>query len=394
MSSELRPGDPSGEPLGDGRQSICYVVPFYSDADDQHFAHMTRFLTELAKLCDLYVIVERGKVTPDIPGACRVMAQQVDPDRRVRRYLEFLSLVREVRMRGCRRFFVRISKGAALALLMASPFLGTEVYYWVSGDVQRALLGGKPLVSRRRLIRGDVLTRLVVRHAHRLVTGPESMVDYYVEEYGISPSRCVVLYNDIDLSVFSPATAEEAESMRDTLGLERGMVHALFGGRLSFLKGGDFLPAIAEQLGTTKVPVKIVAVGRVPNSELGQHLETHPAIQLVGPRPNKDVLSYLRACDMLILPSRAEGFPRVLIEAMACGLPAVVFAAGGVRDILGPLQQRFVVPVGDIDSFASLIAELAEHPDLRRTLGAENLEAVQRFSTERVAEMFAKRILS
>jgi glycosyltransferase involved in cell wall biosynthesis len=319
------------------------------------------------------------------------MVQQVNPNRKVRRYLEFLSLVGEVRKAGCRRFFVRISRGAVLALLLVSPFLGTEVYYWNSGDIQRVQVARE---ERRRRLGGKLLMRFIVQHAHRLVTGPESMVDYYVEEFGVVPSRCVVLYNDIDLSVFSPATEEEAESMRDTLGLERGMVHALFGGRLSFLKGGDLLPAIAERLGTTDVPVKIVAVGRMPLRELRRQLETHPMIELVGPRPNKDVLSYLQASDMLILPSRAEGFPRILIEAMACGLPAVVFAVGGVRDILGPLQQRFGVPAGDIDSFVSLIAELAESPDLRRTLGAENLEAVQRFSTERVAEMFAERILS
>jgi glycosyltransferase involved in cell wall biosynthesis len=391
MPAELSPGDPVDEPVGKKRNSICYVVPFYSESDDQHFAHLPRFLTELAKLCDLYVIVERGGVSPRIPGARRIMAQKANPRRKVRRYLEFLSLVREVRRAGCRRFFVRISVGAALTLLLVSPFLGTEVYYWNSGDIERAHSpGGK----HRRRLGVSVLKRFVVRHAHRLVTGPESMVDYYVDEYGVSRSRCVVLYNDIDLSVFSPAPWKRAKENRGALGLDGEGVCALFVGRLSFLKGGDFLYAIAERLGVADVPIRIVAVGRMDLPGLEQQLQAHPMIELVGPRPNKDVLSYLQASDMLILPSRAEGFPRALIEAMACGLPAVVFGVGGVRDILGPLQQRFVVPGRDIASFVSAISELAESPALREALGAENLESVQRFSTERVAEMFVQRVLS
>jgi glycosyltransferase involved in cell wall biosynthesis len=78
---------------------------------------------------------------------------------------------------------------------------------------------------------------------------------------------------------------------------------------------------------------------------------------------------------------------------MACGLPVVAFDVGGVRDILGPKQQEFVVPRGNLEAFVSRAIELIQQPNLRQALAEENLQNVQRYSTERVARMFVERIV-
>lgn len=377
-------------------RSICYVLPFHSGEDDQHFAHLPRLLMQVAKLCELYVIVERGRVRPDIGGARMILVQKADPTHRVRRYVELLSLVLRVRRAGCRRFFVRISMGAALVLILARPFLGIEVYYWNSGQGRRARPDHPDLVDWLRLWVGDRLLGFVSRSADRFVTGPERMVDYYVDEYSVSRSKCIVLYNDVDISLYEPSSASEREILRDGLDLPRAARLAVFVGRVSRYKGGECILPLARALRTSPQGegVHLVVVGAVHLTHLKSQLDAEPAISLMGGRPNVEIPSYLGAADLLILPSMSEGFPRVVIEAMACGLPIAAFDVGGVRDILGPLQQLFVVPRGDVEALAGAIRRLAADRALCERLGQENRREVLRFSTDEVAKMFVDRVVS
>ena len=384
-----------GKSNGQIRESICYVVPFHSGMDDQHFAHLPRLLTEVAKFCDLYIIVERGGNFPEIRGAKMILVQETDPRRRVRRYLEFLSLIRRVRRAGCRRFFVRISMGAALTLICVRRLVGLEVYYWNSGQSRHARPDCVDIATRLQLWVGDQLLRFTSRAADRFVTGPESMVDYYVEEYKVRRNRCIVLYNDVDLSLFQPASASEREILRDGLRLPRGPMFALFVGRVSRYKGGEFILPLARAFRAFPETegVHMLVVGAIHLTHLEPELQAEPAISLVGARPNPEIASYLGAADLFILPSLSEGFPRVVIEAMACGLPIAAFDVGGIRDILGPLQQDCIVPRGDIEALLATIHRLVTDRQLRHRLRHENLHEVRRFTTDEVARMFVERIV-
>jgi glycosyltransferase involved in cell wall biosynthesis len=305
-------------------------------------------------------------------------------------------LVRRVRRAGCRRFFVRISAGAALTLICARRFLGLEVYYWNSGQGRRAWPESPDLTTRLKLWVGDRLLMFISRRVDRFVTGPESMVDYYVEEYGVPRSNCVVIYNDVDITLHQPVPASEREALRDDLGLPPGTRVALFVGRVSRYKGGEFILPLAGALCAAQETkdVHIVVVGSIHLTYLERELEAEAAVSLVGARPNDEIASYLQAADLFILPSLSEGFPRVVIEAMACGLPIAAFDVGGLRDILGPLQQDCVVPRGDVAALSATIRRLVSDPHLCEKLRQENLHEVRRFSTDEVARMFVERIVS
>jgi hypothetical protein len=68
------------------------------------------------------------------------------------------------------------------------------------------------------------------------------------------------------------------------------------------------------------------------------------------------------------------------------------FDVGGVRDIIGPLQQSFVHPVGSTDLLVRSLSRFATEPATAASLTTENLQRVARYSTERVARMFVERI--
>ena len=103
-------------------------------------------------------------------------------------------------------------------------------------------------------------------------------------------------------------------------------------------------------------------------------------LAMEGPVGRERVLAAMRHADVLLLPSRGEGFPNSLIEAMAAGMAAVVTPVGAVPEIVAE-GGALTVPVGDGMALASAIERLALDEDLRWRLGREGRETVRRCYT-------------
>jgi glycosyltransferase involved in cell wall biosynthesis len=375
--------------------SICYIVPSYAADASSHMAHLPRFLSEVGKYCELHVIIQRGRGQPQIPNVRSVYVQQ--PGNHLQRAIELIQVAYRLRRQGCKKFFVRISASAALELNLLSRFLGLQVYYWMSGQGKDLKPAWREGVRRRLYYEfGDWLLHINIRLAHRFVTGPESMVKYFAKEYRADTAKTIVLYNNVNLQIFKPLGVPNAkENIRQDLGLPVNCPILLFVGRVSPYKGGPYLVPMASLLQERLANVLLVVVGDIhmPHVvELASQTYLRN-IRFVGSIPNTQVVQYYQVADVFIMPSNSEGFPRVLLEAMACGLPVVAFDVGGVRDILGPKQQEFVVPRGNLEAFVSRAIELIQQPNLRQALAEENLQNVQRYSMERVARMFVERIV-
>ena len=93
----------------------------------------------------------------------------------------------------------------------------------------------------------------------------------------------------------------------------------------------------------------------------------------------KQIFKRLDQSDLFVLPSRAEGMPRALIEAMAAGLPAISTSVGGIPEIL---PKKVLVPPNDPEALAKKIIELLSSPEMLEKNSGLNLQMARKFDSK------------
>lgn len=179
-----------------------------------------------------------------------------------------------------------------------------------------------------------------------------------------------------------PRVPEEQRSERTVLAI----------GRLSPEKGFDrLIKAFRYQAHTLDrfPPWRLVILGEGPErSRLCGIARSCPQGSVALPGRVDDSASWLARADLFALPSRYEGFPNALLEAMAAGVPGVAFdCSPAVRQIIRPGIDGLLVPEpedleGDVASFVGALGELMTDDDRRRRMGEAAREVTNRFSLE------------
>ncbi len=225
----------------------------------------------------------------------------------------------------------------------------------------------------------------VTRH----VCVSQSVADFMAKQCGFAAEKLVVIPNGVDIARFRDAAPVD----RGSLGLAVGRKFLVSIGRLDPQKGLDrllrvaptFLPALADH--------DLVFVGdgpeRTPLESLSRSLGLQNRVHWAGWRA--DVPAVLAASDGLLLPSRWEGMPNVVLEAMAAGKPVAALPAEGVRELLGDASPLQVAASDDTQLFAANIVTLFSLTERASQIGAANRAiAEQQFSLEAMANRYSE----
>ena len=168
---------------------------------------------------------------------------------------------------------------------------------------------------------------------------------------------------------------EEAAKIR-----KEGVLTFVFIGRLVRDKGIHELVEAFVRLNKENPHTRLVLVGRTeaeldPLNEETQHIiNTHDAIEAVGSQ--NDVRPWLAASDVLAFPSYREGFPNVVIEAGAMGLPSIVTNINGCNEIIIPGENGVIIPPRDADALYEAMKDLCEDDEKRVYLTKNARESV------------------
>lgn len=157
---------------------------------------------------------------------------------------------------------------------------------------------------------------------------------------------------------------------------------AAYAGRLSHDKGSLDLLEAARAL----PEVEFVMMGEAGDVRhaLGA---APPNVVLTGHLSRAEVFGRLLESDVFVFPSRREGSPNAVLEAMASGLPVVATRTGGLPDLISNGEGGYLVPVGDADSLIGAVRRLAADPERAARMGAHNRAVcADRFTFSRVFE--------
>ena len=222
-----------------------------------------------------------------------------------------------------------------------------------------------------------------VRH---LVTGTHSMADGYSLHYGVERDSIRVMPNWIELERFRPSLRKK--DLLKKFSLSANKQYVLFVHRLAERKGAHYIVPLAKKFSPKTI---FLVVGDGPyQSTLEKEIETAGLknVKLLGKISNVLVPEIMQLSDVFLMPSEEEGFPRVLIEAMASGLPYVASDIGGVKEISPNEEISYIYPVGDLCKFEEGIKQIL-------TLGKEHFSdklqtQAERYSQENVLRIFIK----
>jgi glycosyltransferase involved in cell wall biosynthesis len=158
-------------------------------------------------------------------------------------------------------------------------------------------------------------------------------------------------------------------------------------GTMSIQKNVPFMLNALQRV-VEKVPrVRFILVGRGRRKpeyqEMARRLGVNDHILWLDAVPHQEIPGYFQAVDVLVMGSRFEGFPRVLMEAAASGLPIVSTEVSGCTDAIVPDRSGFVVEQGDVSGFAQRVVELLENPSRAHEMGGEGQRVMQRLAGER-----------
>jgi glycosyltransferase involved in cell wall biosynthesis len=184
-------------------------------------------------------------------------------------------------------------------------------------------------------------------------------------EGGVPSERIRMIPSAVDPDALR--ARRERALVRRELGVEDDSCCLLVLARLSRRKGIDVLLDAMARLESQ--PVLWVAGDgeeRVALEEQARRLAL-PRVRFLGPREDKACL--LAACDVVVMPSRAEGLGVAALEAMACGRPVVASRVGGLVDLVDEATGRRVPP-DDAGALAGALDALVRSADLRHRLGS------------------------
>ncbi len=223
------------------------------------------------------------------------------------------------------------------------------------------------------------MERWVLAHVDYGIAGTQEAVEVWRAKGYPGPLALIPQFG-VDAEIFSPAGGPR----------ERDHLAIGYAGRMVEEKGIDTLiRAVAGLPGEWTLSLLGQGPRRDTLRELAEQLKIGERVRFESPIPSTEIPAYYHRLDALVLPSRTrpnwkEQFGRVMIEAMACGVPVIGSDSGAIPGVIG--EAGLIFPEGEVETLRDGLLALMRQPDLRRDLAERGRKRVlERFTQAQIA---------
>ena len=222
----------------------------------------------------------------------------------------------------------------------------------------------------------------------------QQTADFLLNKQGYAADKIQVIYNGVNTAYFKP-DAQDRKQMREKLGFTSDNMVFCCVARLAPEKNHTVLLHAFSWVHAKNPSVRLLLVGDGAEKEklldLVRQNNLEKEVVFVGEVP--DTRPYLQAADVFVLPSKTESLPLALLEACACGLPAIVSKVGDMPRVVMHGETGFVFNGTDAALLGMLMAELLENTDLRQNMGKKSRTRTEKeypLAEPKYLELYAK----
>ncbi|MFM8401531.1 MAG: glycosyltransferase, partial [Pirellula sp.] len=287
--------------------------------------------------------------------------------------VEFLNASKSLKLPWARNQLLRLIRKSkpdiAQTFLWHANLLGA----WTYPKFQIPVVAGAR-VSEPRTYRNKLAWTW--RHrVRKVVCVSDEVATWCSEHEGFSAEKLQVIPNGIEL----PKTWKDPNKPSESPNSEEKIL--LFVGRLEEQKGIDILIQKAPSILQALPEFQLVIIGQGSWWPVLKKWHSHSPladrIRLLGRR--SDVLDWMRRASLLVLPTRYEGMPNVVLEAMSLGLPIACTRVEGISQLLGEKIQEQSVAAQDWDAWEKLVIDLAKESKTRQSLANSNRHRAEKY---------------
>jgi glycosyltransferase involved in cell wall biosynthesis len=288
-------------------------------------------------------------------------------------------------LRRWTRELKRFQPDLLYTMLFHANLLGRLAGHWAGVS---HVLSGIRVAEKRGRWHGR-LDRWTNSLVERNVCVSRDVANFVEQTIGLDPQKTVVIPNGVDLARFRDVGPADLGQF----GIPRASRVLISIGRLERQKGFDVLLEAAKEVGRRFPDVHFLIVGdgplRASLEAQAKRLSVSDRVHWAGRR--SDVLALLAASTALVLPSRWEGMPNVVLEAMAAGKPIAATEVEGVAELVIPGVNGWLAAPGNAQSLVVAIEKLLGVSDRWNALGCESKRIVaERFTIDAFVENHVK----